>query len=118
MTASAAFDSTGLAVNTAGSAAASTSSSALTYMSAIDTALSTVASALSTVGAYEARLAFKEDATTVSIASNEASFNRIMNADMAQEQVNATKYAILQQVATAMLTQANAAPQSVLALFR
>jgi flagellin len=34
------------------------------------------------------------------------------------EQVNASKYAILQQTATAMLAQANSAPQYVLSLFR
>jgi flagellin len=101
-----------------GAAAAGTDGAALTYMGLIDTAATSVASALATVGAYQARLAFKEDFLMVSVASNEASYNRIMNADMAQEQVNATKFSILQQVATAMLTQANAAPQSSLALFR
>jgi flagellin len=41
-----------------------------------------------------------------------------MNANMAMEQVNASKFAILQQTATAMLAQANSAPQYVLSLFR
>lgn len=95
-----------------------TSANALIYMGLIDSAMNNVAGALASVGAYQARLVFKEDFLMTSVASNEASYNRIMNADMAQEQVNATKYSILQQVATAMLTQANAAPQSVLALFR
>jgi flagellin len=48
----------------------------------------------------------------------EASYNRIMNANMAEEQMNASKYSILQQTATAMLAQANQAPQSLLPLFR
>jgi flagellin len=41
-----------------------------------------------------------------------------MNANMAEEQMNASKYSILQQTATAMLAQANQAPQSLLPLFR
>jgi flagellin len=41
-----------------------------------------------------------------------------MNADMAQEQLEATKYSILQQTGVTMLAQANAAPQGILSLFR
>jgi flagellin len=41
-----------------------------------------------------------------------------MNADMADEQVAASKYQILQQTATAMLAQANSAPQFLLSLFQ
>jgi flagellin len=41
-----------------------------------------------------------------------------MNANMAEEQVNASKFQILQQTATAMLAQANAAPQFLLSLFQ
>jgi flagellin len=41
-----------------------------------------------------------------------------MNANMAEEQVEASKLMILQQTATAMLAQANAAPQFLLQLFR
>ena len=51
-------------------------------------------------------------------ANTEAAFNRIMNANMASEQVEASKFLILQQTATAMLSQANAAPQFLLSLFR
>jgi flagellin len=48
----------------------------------------------------------------------EAAYNRIMNADMAEEQVNASKYLVLQQTAVAMLAQANQAPQFLLSLFQ
>jgi flagellin len=114
-----AFDATGLGVwNTTGCTVSASASAAMTYMGTLDKAIGAVSSALATVGAYQARLTFKEDSTTVSVANNEAAYNRIMNADMAQEQVNATKFQILQQVATAMLTQANAAPQAVLSLFK
>jgi flagellin-like hook-associated protein FlgL len=41
-----------------------------------------------------------------------------MNADMAAEQVEASKYQILQQTSVAMLAQSNSAPQFLLSLFR
>jgi len=41
-----------------------------------------------------------------------------MNANMAEEQVEASKLSILQQTATAMLAQANVSPQFLLTLFR
>ena len=41
-----------------------------------------------------------------------------MNADMAAEQVNATKFNILQQTSMAMLAQVNKGPESILSLFR
>jgi flagellin len=42
--------------------------------------------------------------------------SRIRDVDMAEEMVNLTKMQILQQAGTAMLAQANQAPQSVLKL--
>jgi len=41
-----------------------------------------------------------------------------MNANMAEEQVESSKFSILQQTATAMLSQANVAPQFILSLFQ
>ena len=70
------------------------------------------------VGAFRARLTFKEDSLTVQYINTEAAYNRIMNANMAQEQVEASKFAILQQMATAMMAHANVAPQFLLTLFR
>lgn len=84
----------------------------------IDDALTAVKEAISQVGAFKARLTFKEDAITVQYTNTEAAYNRIMNANMAEEQVEASKYAILQQTATAMLAQANQAPQFILSLFQ
>jgi flagellin len=70
------------------------------------------------VGSMSARLSFKEEAMTSAYINTEAAYNRIMNANMAEEQVNASKFLILQQTATAMLAQANLAPQFILQLFR
>jgi len=44
--------------------------------------------------------------------------SRIRDVDMADEMVNLTKNQILQQAGTAMLAQANQAPQAVLQLLR
>jgi flagellin len=96
----------------------SSASKAAAYMTTTNNALDKVTSALSDLGSLMARLSFKEESTTVAQVNVEGAYNRIMNANMAEEQVNASKYTILQQTATAMLAQANAAPQSLLALFR
>lgn len=89
-----------------------------TYMTTVESAINTVNSQLSKIGALTSRLNFKEDQISTSQINVEASYNRIMNANMAEEQVNASKLMILQQTATAMLAQANAAPQFLLSLFR
>ena len=88
------------------------------YMGVLDGAMKTVSTQLSLVGATTGRLSFKEDQVSAMQVNVEAAYNRIMNANMAEEQVNASKYQILQQTATAMLAQANAAPQFLLSLFR
>ena len=91
---------------------------AYTVAQEIDTALARVKQGVREVGSFMARLTFKEDSLTVQYTNTEAAYNRIMNANMAEEQVEASKYAILQQTATAMLSQANVAPQFILSLFR
>lgn len=96
----------------------STASKAADYMDTVNNAIGLVSSSLATLGSLAARLQFKSDQTTTAQINVEASYNRIMNANMAEEQVQASKFAILQQVATSMLAQANAAPQALLALFR
>ncbi len=84
----------------------------------IDTALTRVKQGVREVGSFMARLTFKEDSLSVQYTNTEAAYNRIMNANMAEEQVEASKYSILQQTATTMLAQANVAPQFLLSLFR
>jgi len=96
----------------------STSPDAVTAMQWIESALNIVKEAVSQVGAFSARLTFKEEALAVQYTNTESAYNRIMNANMAEEQVEASKFLILQQTATAMLAQANVAPQFLLSLFR
>ncbi len=95
-----------------------TSSSAAIFLTSVNNALDVIAETLGRLGSYSARLSFKDEVLAISHANNEAAYNRIMNADMAQEQVEATKYSVLQQTAVAMLAQANLAPQAILQLFR
>jgi flagellin len=96
----------------------STAQKASDYMANVNTALDTVNKSMASLGSLMARLDFKSDSVSSAQTNVEASYNRIMNANMAEEQMNASKYSILQQTATAMLAQANQAPQSLLSLFR
>jgi flagellin len=64
------------------------------------------------------RLDIKEETLNVSISNAQSSVSRLFDADMAYEQLNATKGSIMQQAATAMLAQLNASPQQVLQLFQ
>jgi flagellin len=107
-----------LGITISGSAQVGSSGSAAAYLALVEAAITTVSRSLGTVGSLSARLDFKMENLTIAHANTEATFNRIMNANMAEELVTATKYAILQQTATAMLAQANAQPQFVLSLFR
>lgn len=88
------------------------------FMDTIQSAIDTVNEHLSSVGAVTGRLTYKEDQVTADQTNIESAYDRIMNADMANEQVQASKYRILQQTATAMLSQANSAPQFLLSLFQ
>jgi flagellin len=96
----------------------STAANARSEMNKLDTAISTISSRLQTLGALVDRLSFKEDNLSVAKVNTEGAYSRIMDADMAIEQLDTTKFQILQQTATAMLAQANSAPQSILQLFQ
>ncbi|WP_448335991.1 flagellin [Bellilinea sp.] len=89
-----------------------------TYLGKVESAMTTINTKMSNLGSLIGRLSFKEDQVAAAQINVEAAYNRIMNANMAEEQVNASKYLILQQTATAMLAQANTAPQFLLSLFR
>jgi len=96
----------------------STVEKASDYLGTVAAALDVVNSQLASLGSLMARLDFKSEQVSTAQINVEASYNRIMNADMADEQVQASKYLILQQTATAMLAQANSAPSFVLSLFQ
>ncbi|MBW7941944.1 MAG: flagellin, partial [Candidatus Kuenenia stuttgartiensis] len=73
---------------------------------------------LSYIGAVVNRLTYQETSLTVARTNTEAARSRIEDADMAYEQLESTKFQILQQTASAMLAQANAGPQSIMQLFQ
>ncbi|MCE1252376.1 MAG: flagellin [Anaerolineae bacterium] len=96
----------------------STASKAATYMDKANSALDTINNQLATLGSLMARMNIKATAASSAQINVEAAYNRIMNANMAEEQVNASKYQVLQQTAVAMLAQSNRAPQAILSLFQ
>ncbi len=93
-----------------------TSAAASTALSNVNTAVDTMNTSLQSIGSVSSRMSIKEANISVAITNVTASYSRIFNADMAMEQLEATKYLVLQQTATAMLAQANMAPQSILQL--
>ena len=84
----------------------------------INNALEQVSAERSKLGAYQNRLEHTIN-NLDNVAENlQASESRIRDVDMAKEMMEFTRQNILQQAATAMLAQANQAPQSVLQLLR
>jgi flagellin len=84
------------------------------FLGHIDTALGTMNSKLNQVGIDQRSLSGKEVNLTESITANSAARSRIMDTDFAKEQSNSIRLQILQQTATAALSQANMGPQAVL----
>jgi len=82
----------------------------------MDSALTEVNTTRATLGALQSR--FESVVANLSINSENlsAARSRIRDADFAAETANLTRSQILQQAGTAMLAQANSAPQNVLSL--
>ncbi|MDQ0891971.1 flagellin [Paenibacillus sp. V4I9] len=84
----------------------------------VDAAITTVNGARSALGAYQNQLEHVYNNVGVNAENLQAAESRIRDTDMASEMMNYTKFNILQQASTAMLAQANQAPQGVLQLLR
>ncbi|MCL4104540.1 UNVERIFIED_CONTAM: hypothetical protein GTU68_047502 [Idotea baltica] len=84
----------------------------------VDSALTSINDARATLGAVQNR--FESVVTSLQTSSENlsAARSRIMDADFASETANLTRAQILQQAGTAMLAQANSAPQNVLSLLQ
>ena len=95
-----------------------TNATSLTESAVVDTAIETVNTARSTLGAYQNQLEHVFNNVGVNAENLQAAESRIRDTDMASEMMNYTKFNILQQASTAMLAQANQAPQGVLQLLR
>jgi len=84
----------------------------------VNNALEKVSSQRSALGAMQNRLEHTIKNLDNTAENLQAAESRIRDVDMAQEMMEFTKQNILQQASTAMLAQANMAPQSVLQLLR
>ena len=80
----------------------------------IDDAIATMNNSMNQVGIDQRSLSGKEVNLTEAITANSAAKSRIMDTDFAKEQSNSIRLQILQQTATAALSQANMGPQAVL----
>jgi flagellin len=101
---------------TVGTNYSSLSTSGTTDISEIDAAITAVSTARASFGAVQNRL---DHSLSVAASYQEnltSAESRIRDVDMADEMVALTKNQILSQAGTAMLSQANQAPQSVLRL--
>lgn len=84
----------------------------------IETAISNVNEARATYGAKQNRLESTTRNLKTTAENLQAAESRIRDTDMAEEMSSFTKNNILVQAGTAMLAQANQAPQNVLSLLR
>ena len=84
----------------------------------LDAALDDVNSARATLGAVQSRFENAVSNIQIGVENLSASRGRIMDADFAKETANLSRAQILQQAGTAMVAQANQAPQGVLSLLR
>ena len=84
----------------------------------IDDAIKTVSTARANLGAVQNRFEHTINNLNVAVENLSASESRIRDTDMAAEMMNFTRAQILSQAGTAMLAQANQAPQGVLRLLQ
>ena len=84
----------------------------------IDAAIDAVNTSRSNLGALQNRLESTVRNVDTTAENLQAAESRIRDVDMAKEMMEQTKQNILQQASTAMLAQANQAPQTVLSLLR
>ena len=84
------------------------------FIQHLDLALSCMNNNLNELGINQRSLSSKEKNLTQAITANSAAHSRIMDTDFAKEQSNSIRLQILQQTATAALSQANMGPQAVL----
>jgi flagellin len=95
-----------------------TADNATTAIGAVDAAIQTVSTSRASLGAQQNRLEHKINNLNVAVENLSASESRIRDTDMALEMVSFTRAQILSQAGTAMLAQANQAPQNVLQLLK
>lgn len=95
-----------------------TAASSQLAIATIDAALAQVNTSRGDLGAYQNRFSSAIANLQTTSENLSASRSRIQDTDFAAETANLTRNQILQQAGTAMLAQANALPQQVLALLQ
>lgn len=95
-----------------------TAAGATAALTTIDAALQSINSSRASLGAYQNRFSSAVASLQTNSENLSASRSRIRDADFAQETATLTRGQVLQQAGTAILAQANALPQGVLALLR
>lgn len=96
----------------------STTGAASTALASVDAWINSMASQRSTIGATNSRLNSTIQYLEAARENQTAARSRIMDADFAAETASLTRYQILQQAGTAMVSQANSIPNNVLSLLR
>jgi len=91
---------------------------ASSFLASVDAAISAVSSLRGELGAMQNRFESTVNNLNVAVENLAASESRIRDTDMALEMVTFTRHQILTQAGTAMLGQANQAPQSILRLLQ
>lgn len=109
------MDTGGLGIATQSIASQAGAGSAVT---ATRNAINKVSDQRALLGAMQNRLEHKISNLNISSENLNAAESRIRDVDIAKEMTNYTKNNILSQAATAMLAQANSAPQNVLSLLK
>jgi len=110
-----ALNSAGLAVN---ALTVATQALASASLNSVQISINSLKTILQAAGSTIERLRVRDDNLGTMELNLRAAQSRIMDADLAAEQLNSAKLSILQQTATAQLAAANSAPAALLALFR
>ena len=90
---------------------------AMRALGAMESAVTSLMDDEARIGSWVRRLEAQKPEAAVDEVNRRASLSTIEDADLAWEQVELTKLQIFQRTVLAILTQANTAPASVLALF-
>lgn len=95
-----------------------TAAEAQALLTTIDSAISSLNTNRGDIGAAQNRLGYASATLSTTIENAVAAESVIRDVDMAAEMTTFTKNQILLQAGTAMLAQANSAPQQILSLFQ
>lgn len=90
----------------------------ITDSNSVQAEITTISTQRAALGAIQNRFEHTINNVNVAVENLSASESRIRDTDMAQEMISFTRSQILSQAGTAMLAQANQAPQNVLQLLR